>query len=33
MLRDADHNAKLLFASYNLFPDTVILDPRMQKAV
>lgn len=29
MLRDAEHNAKLLFASYNLFPDTALLDPRM----
>ena len=29
MLRDAEHNAKLLFASYNLFPDSALLDPRM----
>ncbi|MBW2408804.1 MAG: iron-containing alcohol dehydrogenase [Deltaproteobacteria bacterium] len=29
MLRDAEHRAKLLFASYNLFPDTALLDPRM----
>lgn len=29
MLRDAEHNTKLLFASYNLFPDTALLDPRM----
>jgi alcohol dehydrogenase len=29
MLRDAENNAKLLFASYNLFPDTALLDPRM----
>jgi alcohol dehydrogenase len=29
MLKDAEHHAKLLFASYNLFPDTALLDPRM----
>ena len=29
MLRDAEHNAKLLFASYNLFPDSALIDPRM----
>jgi alcohol dehydrogenase len=29
MIRDADHNQKMLFASYQLFPDTAILDPRM----
>jgi alcohol dehydrogenase len=29
MLRDAEHNAKLLFASYHLFPDAALLDPRM----
>jgi alcohol dehydrogenase len=29
MLRDAERSAKLLFASYNLFPDTALLDPRM----
>jgi alcohol dehydrogenase len=29
MIRDADHNQKMLFASYQLFPDTAILDPCM----
>jgi alcohol dehydrogenase len=29
MLRDAERSAKLLFASYNLLPDTALLDPRM----
>lgn len=29
MIRDAAQNRKLLFASYLLFPKTVILDPRM----
>jgi alcohol dehydrogenase len=29
MLKDAENQAKLLFASYNLFPDTALLDPRM----
>ena len=29
MIRDAEQNQKLLFASYQLFPKTAILDPRM----
>jgi len=29
MIRDAEQNRKLLFASYLLFPKTAILDPRM----
>ena len=29
MIRDEENNQKLLFASYQLFPKTAILDPRM----
>ncbi len=29
MIKDAAQNQKLLFASFQLFPDTAILDPRM----
>jgi alcohol dehydrogenase len=33
VIKDADHNQKLLFASYQLFPDTAILDPRMTRTL
>jgi alcohol dehydrogenase len=33
MIRDSHQNVKVLFASYQLFPDVAILDPRMTRSL
>jgi alcohol dehydrogenase len=33
LIRDPDQNIKVLFASYQLFPDVAILDPRMTRSL